>query len=363
MFVIYRYFDFAPEEYSLPKLESLPYSLSREKGMRSMIYVSVVVSSVALVKGFQVNYVKSPKLSSSPISFGRSWMVIDTKCRSSPSELVESHPGEENDDFSFHQEEVDIASLLHPASSGDDYPGESKEIFGIGQPSREMTRSDLQVVEKTYGEDLDSDEVYPTSSVGDILRFAIPAVGVWLCSPLLSLIDTSAVGLFSGTFDQAALNPATTITDYSALLLAFVYTATTNLASTARSRDEKYKSDKQVAPQTLVSALNFAAFVGTGLGVLLLLSSQPLLRVIMGSNIDSKVFSPATRYLCIRKFIAGIIVSISQRLISKHFINIRRTWYASSSDYRNCAISLFRNERYQDSACSTFGRSCDKSFG
>lgn len=68
-------------------------------------------------------------------------------------------------------------------------------------------------------------------SVQKIIRFAIPAVGVWLCSPLLSLIDTSAVGLLSGTAQQAALNPAAAVTEYSALLLAFLYTATTNLVA------------------------------------------------------------------------------------------------------------------------------------
>ena len=58
-----------------------------------------------------------------------------------------------------------------------------------------------------------------TPSVKKILKFAIPAIGVWLCGPLLSLIDTSAVGLFSGTAQQAALNPAVAVTDYAALLI------------------------------------------------------------------------------------------------------------------------------------------------
>ena len=58
-----------------------------------------------------------------------------------------------------------------------------------------------------------------TPDVKKILKFAIPAIGVWLCGPLLSLIDTSAVGLFSGTAQQAALNPAVAVTDYAALLI------------------------------------------------------------------------------------------------------------------------------------------------
>jgi hypothetical protein len=56
-------------------------------------------------------------------------------------------------------------------------------------------------------------------SVKKIVSFAIPAIGVWLCSPLLSLIDTSAVGLLSGTAQQAALNPAVAVVDYAALLM------------------------------------------------------------------------------------------------------------------------------------------------
>jgi hypothetical protein len=53
-------------------------------------------------------------------------------------------------------------------------------------------------------------------TVQKILRFAIPAVGIWLCNPLLSIIDTSSVGLMAGTIQQAALNPAVAVTDYSA---------------------------------------------------------------------------------------------------------------------------------------------------
>lgn len=55
--------------------------------------------------------------------------------------------------------------------------------------------------------------------VAKILRFAVPAIGVWLCGPILSLIDTSAVGLLSGTAHQAALSPAVAVSDYGALLM------------------------------------------------------------------------------------------------------------------------------------------------
>jgi hypothetical protein len=86
-----------------------------------------------------------------------------------------------------------------------------------------------------------------------IIKFAIPAVGVWMCSPLLSLIDTSCVGLLSGTAQQAALNPAVAVTDYSALLVAFMYTATTNLVAGAKE-SEKFSIEKPRTSKTLIQS-------------------------------------------------------------------------------------------------------------
>jgi hypothetical protein len=56
-------------------------------------------------------------------------------------------------------------------------------------------------------------------TVGRILAFAIPAISVLLCMPLLSMQDTSSVGLVGGTAQQAALNPAIAVINYSAKLL------------------------------------------------------------------------------------------------------------------------------------------------
>jgi len=63
------------------------------------------------------------------------------------------------------------------------------------------------------------EEFAPSSSARRILAFALPAIGIGLCSPLLSTIDTASVGLLAGTAQQAALNPAVAITDYSARMM------------------------------------------------------------------------------------------------------------------------------------------------
>jgi Na+-driven multidrug efflux pump len=133
-------------------------------------------------------------------------------------------------------------------------------------------------------------------SVMKIIQFAIPAIGVWLCNPILSLIDTSVVGLLSGVSQQAALNPATAVTDYAALLIAFMYTGSTNLMAAAR---EKYGIDG--TRTTFRGALQLSTYVGLVLGVTLLIFSKTLLRTIIGNdNINPDVFVAAMKYVKIR---------------------------------------------------------------
>jgi len=82
-------------------------------------------------------------------------------------------------------------------------------------------------------------------TVIDILNFAIPAIGVYLCSPLLSMIDTSSVGLFCDTLQQAALNPAVTINEYSVRTMSFLYTGTTNIIASIAGNGNSNRGDKK----------------------------------------------------------------------------------------------------------------------
>jgi Na+-driven multidrug efflux pump len=137
-------------------------------------------------------------------------------------------------------------------------------------------------------------------SVAKILLFAIPAIGVWLCNPLLSLIDTSAVGMLSGTIQQAALNPAVAVTDYSALLMAFMYTGTTNLIAAAQVQDRNDVAAPRTS-RTLVGVLKLSTFVGLGIGLFLLVGASTLLRTLIGNDgISPAVFDAAMKYVRIR---------------------------------------------------------------
>jgi len=144
-------------------------------------------------------------------------------------------------------------------------------------------------------------EKIQTPSVGKILKFAVPAIGVWLCSPLLSLIDTSSVGVLSGTVQQAALNPAVAVTDYAALLIAFLYTATTNMIAEARETDHGIDGKMPRTTKTFIGAMQFSTFVGVGLGSILFVFARPLLRAIIGNDgISPAVFAAAMKYVRIR---------------------------------------------------------------
>jgi Na+-driven multidrug efflux pump len=143
-------------------------------------------------------------------------------------------------------------------------------------------------------------EKFSAPGVSKILKFAVPAIGVWLCGPLLSLIDTSAVGLLSGTTQQAALNPAVAVTDYAALLIAFLYTATTNLMAAARETDRGVEGMPRTT-KTFIGAIQLSTFVGAGLGAVLFTFARPLLRTIIGNDsINPAVFAAAMKYVRIR---------------------------------------------------------------
>ena len=171
-------------------------------------------------------------------------------------------------------------------------------------------------------------------SIPKILRYTIPAIGIWLCSPVLSMIDTASVGLLSGTAQQAALNPAASVTDCGALVVAFMYTATTNLISAAVRQDEDdddiseknehsatssalMNTDAQIigkqttmmsrrqpkTTSTLITALKLALLVGTTFAITLMSTGPHLLQLLMGnsaSSLDPVVYSAALRYVRIR---------------------------------------------------------------
>ena len=140
----------------------------------------------------------------------------------------------------------------------------------------------------------------PPASIRSITRFAIPAMAVWLCGPVLSLIDTSAVGVFSGTVQQAALSPAVSIVDYTSLCLAFMFTGTTNLIA---GKDTTPESSGSLSPAARVmkSSLQISLRVGVLAMVFMMLTSSRLLKLLIGNDgVNPGVYIAALKYVRIR---------------------------------------------------------------
>lgn len=138
-------------------------------------------------------------------------------------------------------------------------------------------------------------------SIPRIIRFAVPAVGIWLCSPLLSVIDTATVGMMSGTVQQAALHPAVAITDYTARLMFFLFTATTNLVAISFESDRSSTGRADTACRnTLISSLRVSLRVGICICAILLVFCTPMLRALLGRSENLPVLRAAQKHVWIR---------------------------------------------------------------
>eukprot|EP00548_Thalassiothrix_antarctica_P006787 CAMPEP_0194139072 /NCGR_PEP_ID=MMETSP0152-20130528/8817_1 /TAXON_ID=1049557 /ORGANISM="Thalassiothrix antarctica, Strain L6-D1" /LENGTH=854 /DNA_ID=CAMNT_0038836807 /DNA_START=68 /DNA_END=2632 /DNA_ORIENTATION=+ len=171
----------------------------------------------------------------------------------------------------------------------------------IGMEPQILTSSSLSPAEGVVATSLSTTEDnndFP--STRRILVFAVSATGVFLCNPLLSLIDTSTVGLLSGTVQQAALNPGVAITDYAALCMAFLYTGATNLVAAAREKD-RGNDAKPITTSSFTTALQLSGYVGFMLGLTLFVFARQLLKSLIGNDsINIEVFSAAMKYVRIR---------------------------------------------------------------
>lgn len=161
-----------------------------------------------------------------------------------------------------------------------------------------IVEEDVRVIESP---ELKAEETdYP--SVKKIIKFTLPAIGVWLCSPVLSMIDTASVGMLAGTAQQAALNPAVSVTDYGSILVAFMYTATTNLIAGSVEKDREGGNDVQKrTTETLITALRLALLIGVVFGTTLSAFAPKFLSLLIGNDaLDPAVFASALRYVRIR---------------------------------------------------------------
>ena len=144
----------------------------------------------------------------------------------------------------------------------------------------------------------------PTTA--SLAKFAFPALALWLAGPLLSLVDTSAVGLSAppgtGALHIAALGPATTFCDGCIYMFAFLNVATTNLYATAKASASRPDSTSEATEAVVRRAAKIALSCSAVLVPFLLLYARPLLAFYMGpvAATDPGLIGPASQYVQIR---------------------------------------------------------------
>ena len=143
------------------------------------------------------------------------------------------------------------------------------------------------------------------TSKRQMLKFAIPALGIYLTNPLLSNIDNAFVGRTVGAMGLAALSPATLCIDQALYLFSFLSRATTGLASRAYSSSQQSTNDinseeetEEAAKTRMKEAASPAFSISIFCGVimsLLYLTCVP--QILQALNVDPLLHTSATSYI------------------------------------------------------------------
>ncbi|CAM9472831.1 unnamed protein product [Scytosiphon promiscuus] len=129
-------------------------------------------------------------------------------------------------------------------------------------------------------------------SYARMLKFILPTLGIWLASPIMSLVDAGVVGTRSA-MELASLGPATVLCESLIYCSTFLAIATTNLQATALADGKRAEAQKVVA-QALGLALTIGLAVGIGVQVfgpmvLLHLAGEKSKEVVPAALVYSRV--------------------------------------------------------------------------
>ena len=153
-----------------------------------------------------------------------------------------------------------------------------------------------------------TEEESENSVAKELAGFTLPLLLVWLASPLLSLVDTAAVGASRPTAELAVLGPACAACDNAAFLCTFLGIVTTGAVSRALATGDDTKA-KTASGAACVAAL----VVG---GVLTAAACSPLGPAGLGAMVPRSTpgFSAAVAYTRIRSlaFVPALLIMVLQ---------------------------------------------------
>ncbi len=150
-----------------------------------------------------------------------------------------------------------------------------------------------------------------SSSKREMLKFAVPALGIFLANPLLSNIDNAFVGKTVGTKGLAALSPATICTDQMLYLFSFLSRATTGLVSRARGLETDDENKNAATAKAGSAPLTVALISGFLLSIFYAFCTPNMLSTL---NVTPALRGSAASYIYWRGAIAWAALAQSVSL-------------------------------------------------
>mmetsp|Transcript_22229 Transcript_22229/g.33944 ORF Transcript_22229/g.33944 Transcript_22229/m.33944 type:complete len:454 (-) Transcript_22229:415-1776(-) len=154
-----------------------------------------------------------------------------------------------------------------------------------------------------------------------LVVFASTTILIWLSEPLLSLVDTTVVGLTqkNAVMQLASMGPATTLMDSLFYMTYFLAIATTNQIAPALTVKD-YPRLRRITSDVFG--------VATALGVLITLfvwvAGRPMLRNLAGASASPELLFYATRYSFIRatSAVSSVVGGVAQSFCLSTFNTI-----------------------------------------
>ncbi|KAG6605050.1 Protein DETOXIFICATION 46, chloroplastic, partial [Cucurbita argyrosperma subsp. sororia] len=203
--------------------------------------------------------------------------------------------------FPFTNRSLSNSAVLFRSLSSPSYvnvvPSRIRRRFAVPYEGHEREVSSLEI-EREVDDGLQANE----QSLGnqgllnqmkEIVTFTGPAIGLWICGPLMSLIDTAVIGQGSAV-ELAALGPATVLCDYTSYVFMFLSIATSNMVATAIAKQDKNEVQHHIS---------ILLFVGLTSGFFMLVATKLFGSVALTAFAGPKnadVIPAANRYIQIR---------------------------------------------------------------
>ncbi|KAK0581847.1 hypothetical protein LWI29_018690 [Acer saccharum] len=141
-------------------------------------------------------------------------------------------------------------------------PGQELINNDSGVDSISLSKFEEEMGMEVKTEGLENQSIW--NQMKEIVKFTAPATGLWICGPLMSLIDTAVIGQGS-SIELAALGPATVVCDYLTYVFMFLSIATSNMVATSLAKQDKNEVQHQIS---------VLLFVGLTCGLLMFLFTR-----------------------------------------------------------------------------------------